>query len=665
MPQKKVSATISVTAVIDGQDGQSPVVLSLRCSAAVVSFKENSQGTVTCSPETYRLSLERTEGEKTTVLSTVPSGYSLKYNEDGTGWVDGQTLGELNAASEFLNGSVSEISYGLFKGDTLMQKLTVAAEWPEKGDKGDKGNDGNDAVVYSLQCSPDAVNFRSNAVGEFSGSQTVECLVKKIVGNAAPVTISPRDMRYDGKYYLLFRLLPDGDWDIGGNTVTVTAADAVDDGRTGIEFVLAQSYDQSTYAPVDAADRKVVPVICDGRRGVPGAAGATGKMFYPMGEWNKNTLYTKTGDLIPLVHHEKGDKSDWNPALECFGNYWYLTAATSQNNMPADGSAYWEEASSFGVVITQGLFAEFAKMGKGIFSGDYFFSMNGRIGSQEYIAGAKYTEGGVTRPAYTWFAGDPTQQPSGTTFFEPNWWVDLKTGKMSAARGNFVVDGNGDVLVSGTIRARNLFHNVITFRDGGYYSNNWFYLQNMPTIAIDDPNADYDCESQEEYDEKMAYWSRFEQGGYYDWTDAEAPPSATPTGKTLFVQCSGDADTIIMMARSANYKWQEAVPLMLPSPDDFDGKLITVISRVRDGSPEVACVKDGNVFANNVWYDDENFHHENVYPAPDCTARITMLEAYYVEMYAATASGYTVIGHRETFDKKVFHAQDGYWLRIE
>lgn len=662
MPEKKVSGTIIVTGVIDGQDGQSPVVLSLRCSAAVVSFKENSQGTVTCSPETYRLSLERTEGGTTTVLGGVPAGYSLKYNEDGTGWVNGQTLGELNAASEFLNGSVSEISYGLFKGETLLQKLTVTAEWPEKGDK---GNPGNDAVVYSLQCSPDAVNFRSNAVGEFSGSQTVECLVQKIVGNAAPATINQKDMRYDGMYYLLFRLLPNGDWDIGGNTVTVTAADAVDDGVTGMEFVLAQSYDQQTYAPVGAADRKVVPVICDGRRGVPGAAGATGKMFYPMGEWNANTLYSKTGDLIPLVHHEKGDKSDWNPALECFGDYWYLTAASSQNDRPADGSDYWAKASSFGVVITQGLFAEFAKMGKGIFSGDYFFSMNGRIGSQEYIAGATYTEGGVTRPAYTWFKGDPTQQPSGTTFFYPNWWVDLKTGKMSAARGNFVVEGNGDVLVSGTIRAKNLFHNVCLFRDGGYYSNNWFYLQNMPTIAIDDPNADYDCETQAEYDEKMAYWSRFEEGQYYDWTDEEAPPSATPKGTTLFVQCSGDADTIILMARSANYEWSGNKPLVLPSPDDFDGKLITIISRVRNGQPEVACVKDGNVFANNVWYNDEGYQHTPNYPAPDCTARITMLEAYYVEMYAATSSGYDLKGHRETFDKKVFHAQDGYWLRIE
>lgn len=665
MSEKKVSGTIIVTGVIDGQDGQNgKSEASVNCSPGSITVSCDIDGKVKAAVSTM-LTLAwfmTVGGNAATVSNVVVKSKSIYINvtKNSNTQFALSIPQQLNKAE--LDKGITFTLTGTYGGDTYQKDYFFALVASQQGQQ---GNPGNDAVVYSLQCSPDAVNFRSNAVGEFSGSQTVECLVQKIVGNAAPVTISQKDWRYDGKYYLLFRLLPDGDWDIGGNTVTVTAADAVDDARTGIEFVLAQDYDQLTYAPVGAADRKVVPVICDGRRGVPGAAGATGKMFYPMGEWNKNTLYTKTGDLIPLVHHEKGDKSDWNPALECFGDYWYLTAASSQNNRPADGSEYWAVASSFGVVITQGLFAEFAKMGKGIFSGDYFFSMNGRIGSQEYIAGATYTEGGVTRPAYTWFNGDPTQQPSGTTFFYPNWWVDLKTGKMSAARGNFVVEGNGDVLVSGTIRARNLFHNVCTFRDGGYYSNNWFYLQNMPTIAIDDPNADYDCANQADYDKKMAYWSRFEQGGYYDWTDEEAPPSATPTGKTLFVQCSGDADTIIIMARSANYEWQEEVPLMLPSPDDFDGKLITVISRVRNGQPEVACVKDGNVFANNVWYDDENFHHENVYPAPDCTARITMLEAYYVEMYAATASGYTVIGHRETFDKKVFHAQDGYWLRIE
>ena len=664
MSEKKVSGTINVTGVIDGQDGQNgKSEASVNCSPGSITVSCDIDGKVKAAVSTM-LTLAwvmTVGGNAATVSNVVVKSKSIYINvtKNSNTQFALSIPQQLNKAE--LDKGITFTLTGTYGGDTYQKDYFFALVASQQGQQ---GNPGNDAVVYSLQCSPDAVNFRSNAVGEFSGSQTVECQVKKIVGNAAPVTLSPRDMRYDGKYYLLFRLLPDGDWDIGGNTVTVTAADAVDDGRTGIEFVLAQSYDQSTYAPVDAADRKVVPVICDGRRGVPGAAGATGKMFYPMGEWNKNTLYTKTGDLIPLVHHEKGDKSDWNPALECFGNYWYLTAATSQNNMPADGSAYWAEASSFGVVITQGLFAEFAKMGKGIFSGDYFFSMNGRIGSQEYIAGATYTEGGVTRPAYTWFKGDPTQQPSGTTFFYPNWWVDLKTGKMSAARGNFVVDGNGDVLVSGTIRARNLFHNVITFRDGGYYSNNWFYLQNMPTIAIDDPNADYDCANQEEYDKEMAYWSRFKQGGYYDWTDEEdAPPSATPTGKTLFVQCSGDADTIIMMARSANYKWQYEVPLMLPRPDDFNGKLITVISRVRDGSPKVACVKDGNVFANNVRYDDENFHHDNVYE--NLSNTIPMLEAYYVDMYAGTSSGYAPKGRRETFDKKVFHAQDGYWLRIE
>ena len=40
--------------------------------------------------------------------------------------------------------------------------------------------------------------------------------------------------------------------------------------------------------------------------------------------------------------------------------------------------------------------------------------------------------------------------------FIPNWCVDLKTGLMVAARGNFVVQPNGDVRVDGTIRAKSM-----------------------------------------------------------------------------------------------------------------------------------------------------------------------------------------------------------------
>ena len=380
MPQKKVSATIQVTAVIDGQNGQSPVVLSLRCSAAVVSFKENSQGQVTCSPETYRLSLERTEGEKTTVLSAVPTGYSLRYNENGTEWLDGQPLGDLNADSEFLNGAVSEISYGLFKGDTLLQYLTVTAEWPEKGDKGD------DAVVYSLQCSPAAVNFRSDAVGEFSGNYTVGCKVMKTVGDNT-AEVAAIGGTYDRMYLKCRKLDTSGNytsWD-AASSATLTPSDALTDNYVAVEFALSAN---SGMTAVKA--RTSVPIMCDGHRGAQGEHGATGRMFRPRGTYNGSATYVRDNDFVDLVFFDDGVYNNANGAR---GHYYYISDGYSSNvsgsthYAPAptdgDGNTYpysegvWSIASDFGVVITQAIFAEFANLGSAIITGDWMLSQHG------------------------------------------------------------------------------------------------------------------------------------------------------------------------------------------------------------------------------------------------------------------------------------------------
>jgi len=780
MPQKKVSATIHVTAVFDGQNGQSPVVLSLRCSAAVVSFKD-SQGIVIGTPATYNLSLVRTVGETMTVLNAVPTGYSLKFKEGADGeWNDGQSLGTLDSGSELLDGQISELSYGLFKGSTLLQSVKVVSEWPVKGDKGQNGidaqdtewayirtkgntppriadssgtdsngnqltdddympsayiesivaggieandinssdhpntygsnnyicgectddpkgvddewpyeweikrekgtadanghrawtaysgtmtlhnnlaahsvnpnillrtffdrgidfvleawrrnsdnyavidtasdtvvngrksirldamnsgndvnfyqsllgklkantwytlsfnafiangggnlivslynlfggtrtnifgnglkvildgedyqvsNDGNndvlitggwdgkrhtitfltngsistetlnlqfyqaygsgtgnhsiacicmpkleegrmataymphesdlegaDAVVYSLQCFPAAVNFRSNAVGEFSGSYTVVCKVMKTVGNNTTEVAASSGI-YDGMYLKCRKLNTSGNytsWN-AASSATLTPSDALTKHYVVVEFALSANSDMTAVKA-----RVSVPIMCDGHRGAPGEPGATGKMFYPMGEWNAQITYSRTGDLVPLVFLP--DPGNYNETIGAEGHYFYLYDDTNTGTRPVinDSTNPWRLCDTFGVVITQGLFAEFAKMGKGIFSGDYFFSMNGCIvtsatASEEKIAGATYTYNGVTKPAYTWFKGDPSEQTT-YPYFEPNWWVDLLTGKMSAARGNFVVDAVGSVVATngtfeGLLRARSM-----------------------------------------------------------------------------------------------------------------------------------------------------------------------------------------------------------------
>lgn len=153
-------------------------------------------------------------------------------------------------------------------------------------------------------------------------------------------------------------------------------------------------------------DSKDVPVI---------AAGEDGPMFYMMGTFSRNTEYSRTTAHVPLVFFDDGEYHEGRG----YGNYYYLSpevqtnvsgnthyapaASDRQGNSYNYQSSIWIKAENFGVVITQGLFADFAKMGSAIMSGDYMFSQNGKIGSTVYNDGDTYN----SVPAYTYFRGDP------------------------------------------------------------------------------------------------------------------------------------------------------------------------------------------------------------------------------------------------------------------
>jgi hypothetical protein len=96
---------------------------------------------------------------------------------------------------------------------------------------------------------------------------------------------------------------------------------------------------------------------------------------------------------------------------------------------------------------------------------------------------------------------------------------------MVAAAGNFITDPNGNVEVSGTVRAQNFFHKVCV-SDGTYYSNYKYYSN----------------------------------GAYYD---IEVSGSK---------KCSYDADFVHV------YVGGSGVVFLLPMPWDFDGKLVTINS---------------------------------------------------------------------------------------
>lgn len=242
---------------------------------------------------------------------------------------------------------------------------------------------------YWLVLSQPAVSFRSDATGGFVGNtnKTVSCTVWKKNGDNDDERLSSSP--YDGKYYLYYRLVrmsSIGNW-AAGSSYSISYSTALYSSTNtnpvvGIDFCLSTASSSGNVSTSNTIATTSCPVTCDGRIG---ATGATGKMFFPMGVYDHTATYSRTGEIIPLVFFDNGVDNDVNGAR---GAYFYLSADTNVSGTthyaPAsyDGdripytytSGIWEEASMYGLVITQGIFAEFAKLGSGVMSGDCMFS---------------------------------------------------------------------------------------------------------------------------------------------------------------------------------------------------------------------------------------------------------------------------------------------------
>lgn len=302
---------------------------------------------------------------------------------------------------------------------------TVSGSWSNARPwQGATGSDGQSSVLYALEPSRDSLNFRSNAVGDFSPSSiTVSCKVKKYVGNEIDVISNPAAA---GLYiYYVKNGLPQS-WQ-PGNSCTVNASEALAEQYTVtfVKFVLSTASSSTLVTEANTIVSVLLPVVCDGRRG---SVGATGRMFYSMGEWNAGTRYEKTDEVIPMVHYDDGV---YNESLGSYGHYWYLNADSAEGtgHEPGTVTNEWLQCDDFGVVITQGLFAQFAKLGSFIMSGDWMISCAGYI----YIDGTKTYYGPSSRysnkPAYLRFDPNYPDSDSGNQNFIPVYAVDGRLGK--------------------------------------------------------------------------------------------------------------------------------------------------------------------------------------------------------------------------------------------
>ena len=144
-----------------------------------------------------------------------------------------------------------------------------------------------------------------------------------------------------------------------------------------------------------------------------------------------------------------------------------------------------------------------------------------------------------------------------------------------SGRDTFVLDTNGnltskgDAAFSGTIRAKNFFHNCCILLEGNSSTNNEIYSYYK-----------YYC-----FNGATIDGVTYETGKYYD--------GALDVYPSNFAKCTYDADVVTMICNASpdgTTKWKT---VLLPDPKDFEGKIVEVYgfnTGLNTGDHVVSCV---------------------------------------------------------------------------
>lgn len=244
------------------------------------------------------------------------------------------------------------------------------------------------------------------------------------------------------------------------------------------------------------ADNQLIPLGAEegwsyGLMTKPGPKGSTGRMYYPAGEYSSNVTYTRTDDVCPVVFYDN--------------EYWYLDVNTSTNVAPSDSVGNpWKKADHFGMVITEALFSQFAKLGSFVIAGDFFISQNGTLfdsnGVVEELSSRTvnkvYRSNNVPylilgqeeqEACYKHFkVSDPmvkTLPSSGNYKFRPMKVVNALTGEEWMAEGKVHVSPNGDLTVNDAIIKGSLMSNKVVIVDSSQFQNHSSFLFHDDTYS--------------------------------------------------------------------------------------------------------------------------------------------------------------------------------------
>lgn len=375
-----------------------------------------------------------------------------------------------------------------------------------------------------------------------------------------------------------------------------------DDGTFELSFYLSEQDYEDFGSPTSAqiyfrsADGweqdYTIPFTIIGKDGKGGETGKTGKMFYPAGDYSDSVTYTSDDYTCPLVHIVNNTTDQW----------WWLDAPTNvvdghKISPETPNQEIWKQAfTKFEVVFTQALFTEFARLGSAVISGDWMISQHGTYDGREVEAGDTYTEGGVTKPYYTKFnANDPLGANGG---FVPSYALDMKTGKIYM----------NDALVNGTVKAKNFFHNVCFFREGGVYSTKYYIVIDRSKLQDDQ----YDFRNKFS-DGEVVTATELRNRMLVDDGHGNLEPYFNEENEA-FRHTTHDADVIMCWPTPRN--WQSTTPVYIPHPSEYEGKILMFSGFSYGANPPehdvvIRCCTGEEVFSNAAYMDGESVIFSN------------------------------------------------------
>lgn len=292
------------------------------------------------------------------------------------------------------------------------------------------------------------------------------------------------------------------------------------------------------------------------------------RMLIPMGEYDEDIDYQIDDSTIPLVYHN--------------GLYYFLDAPSNigSNNTHIEpgsvGDTVWAAATNYKVLLTDALFANFAKLGSFVIYDKYFFSQFGYVVDSSGNTSYKDSNSNV-QSYYQYFdPNDPmaeTLPTSGNYKFKPMKVINAESGEEWMAGGNLYIDVEGRANFRGKVMAENLYRKVaITWggADGtatrvlqqGFKTSAWLYVSEL---------GDQDAEDlAEEYNLSV--------GDYFELTeDIYNAHNYSPSqwqdviNNEYFKVCAYGADYINATRLQSN-----SGIVYLPKATDFSGKMVEV-----------------------------------------------------------------------------------------